>query len=633
VATGPTIDVLVDWRKAGFATIANPIFATATTGWSVGASINAAATSLTRSTGDGPAVVPGGSAARTYATLVTTGTNGSGCNYDFGTTSFTSGRTYRFRVWIKSVSGTTSAKILVGSLGTPGDRASATMTITTSWVAYEVNWTPSGTRTDVEVNVTNNAASIMTARISVGEVFETLDDIEADVTGLSYGRGSAFDGASESPGFAALRVKNSSLKYNPDNASSTIFGLLKLGRPVLIRATWSNLLYPLFYGTLTRIVLYPESRTAELHFADPLHEYDRFEANLATSQSRTLQEFRGEILDLMGVTSSQRSLTTGVESNRPTTWADAVSGLSVLESVNAGCATAHYIRPHPSTAVLYQYVTVDRMTLAASTSSESWDGVDITDASGFDFTDEAIANSQRVVAHPRQPVTLAEWGKVWDGVNILPYALPNGSSVTFWANCATPVMSPVTDEHSDPVVALTINDTAYGQNIKLEITNSSGTDTVLTGLDIFAYAIAADLDQTAVVEDSSSIATYGRRQPAPMDSEWLIDQGDAEGLAAWVVLRYKDPKARPLVTRQNEFPSVLTREVTETIALTIVRTSTSAKEHLIRSFRHDVVPGMSWGATYQLEEAPGTGTVWFQLDTAGAGIDDGAGGTEGHLGY
>ncbi|MCI0581529.1 MAG: carbohydrate binding domain-containing protein, partial [Chloroflexi bacterium] len=420
MAAPATVEVRVDWRADGFNTISNDNFAIDVAGWSVGASINAAGTSRTRITGDGVAVVPGGVSARTCGELVTSGTNGSGMNNDFGTTTFSSGRTYRFGVWLKRVSGTTAGRILIGSLGTPADRAASTFTLTAAWVRYSVDWTPTANRTDVEVIVTNNAAATLTVRVGLAEVYETIDEITADVDELTVRRGANFEGSAEAPGTCSLRVRNDGQKYSRDNTGSVLSGNLSPGRAVWLRATESALVYGLFYGTLRRLVPSPRERMASLLAEDPLYRFGRLETSVVASLTRSLRDFRGAILDDIGEPTSRRSLVGGVEDDIVLSEADQETARSALAGVNTASGSIDFVRPHPSSSVLYQYTVVDRATLQSQAIDESFDAeadtVPLADLAGYDVTDELLVNSQRVFPRFRRKAVVAE--TVWESSEV-----------------------------------------------------------------------------------------------------------------------------------------------------------------------------------------------------------------------
>lgn len=623
----PVLELHVGWRSGELNTITNDSFEVDTSGWSVAAGINGLATSITRTVAD----FWEGIAA---ADLVTTATSGSGVNWDTGTTTFTSGRAYRFKLRVKSVSGTTSAKLIIGSEGTPGDRATATMTITTAWVEYAVDWTPSANRTDVQAVLSNNAASIMTARLDDAQLFEVLDDISADVLEIGYDRGARFDGGTESPGQLVIRLRNDTRKYNPDNASSPLTGLLKIGRTVWARAVYDGIPYGLFAGVIRRIIPLPSAPLggfAELHCADFLFRYGRLETSVALSTTRTLRDFRGAILDDIGEPAARRDLTLGgVESNIPWTYADQALAAGRLEAVNAATGSLHWSKPSPRLSLGYQYKTLDRTVLQVGASVQTWDDADLAspwaiEMGGMDLSDETIRNRKRV--GQTGYIAGTSTTEVWV-MDALPFTVDAGATRTLWASFSAPVQSlaVVYTASGSPAVVLT----AFSSSAKIAIT--AGAAATVTALSLTGIAATVADSQTETVEDATSITTYGEWEDAALTSDMFPSHAEALGLGAWIVKRYKDPKPRPTLTFENTFPAQLTRDIGDRVTVTSSRLSLSARPFYIRHFRTEVADNR-WHTTYDLEEAPATDTLGFTLDVAGKGLDDAAGGTEGKLLY
>ena len=161
--TAPLPSVRVAWRPEQFNRVSNPGFETNTTGWSVTAGINAAGTSITRITTDSHS----GSAC---ASVVCTTTDGSGTNFDMGSDRYYAeasyGAVYVAVVWLKRVSGSRRAKLILGSEGTSSDRATLTITdLPDAWTPYVIRWLPTGTRTDVQLAITNGSAEALTVRV------------------------------------------------------------------------------------------------------------------------------------------------------------------------------------------------------------------------------------------------------------------------------------------------------------------------------------------------------------------------------------------------------------------------------------------------------------------------------------
>lgn len=615
----PIPDIRVNWRGDGFSAVTNDSFVTDTSGWSVASGIQSAGSSITRVTGDGAL---GGVATNTCASLVTTATNGSGCKYVISGT-FVSGRPYRFSVWLKWSSGTTAAKILIGSLGTGADRASTTMTLTGTWTRYSVDWTPSGNRSDVQINITNNAASALTVRICLAEVYEQIDDIGAygrnEVSEATWTRGANFDGSVESPGQATITARNMTGDYSPDNSSGAYYGLLTTGRPVMVRAVLSNLVYGQFSGQVRRIVLDPVERMAELVCEDWLYDLSRREVALEGSETTSIRDFRGAVLDALGWTSAQRDLATGSpESHIPITGADSESALAVLAECNNATRSIHYVRPHPSPSVGRVYTTIDRTEFQTAAAAETIDddtSPGITSFDGYDITDENLINSQRVAYEPRQgdPVET-----VWTSEDV-PFYIGNSSSWTGWATLDEPALDMVLDVDGLSIGTPTINFYPYLRTAKIEII-TPGLDATevsaitITGRPVRVYGAGSDLATTGAAD----------RGGADIASDLIEHKATAEGIGDYTVARYGSEKPTPTFGVTNRGSSQVTRDVGDTIAVNYARLSLSAKRFVIRSLTTTVTTAaLEWVTDYEVEVAMAD-TLLF---TIGGSASEGVGGT------
>lgn len=597
--------------NAHYNAVTNDGFETNTTGYSVSAGINAAGTSITRSTAT-PLF-----AGTAHGRLVTTATNGSGLNWDFGTRPFIAGREYRFKVALRSVSGTTSAKILIGSEGTSADRASSAITLTTSWVHYSVDWTPTATRLDVQAVVQNGAAAIMTADLDDVGVYETIEEIQdaANVTKITFGRGANFDGSNESPGSAVITVRNDDDRYDPKNTSSSLYGLIRPGRGVWIRATYENVLYALYAGVVRRYVLFAKGgdKFVELHCLDPLYEFARAETSVAVSLVRTVHAFRGLILDDIGMESQRRDLSTGTaEATTPYTGADQHDALNRLTDLNKATGTIHYVAPDTSSGVVWKYTTKERMELATAASSETFDGADtgVVDVAGYDLTDEAVVNSQRV--KPTIRTTQAS-ATVWTYAP-LPLSLTAGETKTIWTSYDSPVSSQALVVSASPALSSSSLD-AFSESGKITLT--AGAATSVSDLHVTGTAITANDGFSVLAEDEDSQdpqGGYGLRRGTDIETDFIPSLAFAQALADYIVARYAEPKARPTLVLQNYFPAALEREIGDRVTLDVDAHSLAGEQFVIRSMSHEITPGLAWGTSYGLEEY--ALSLFFVLDTS-----------------
>lgn len=617
----PQLSILVDWRRVGLNLVANDDFEADTSGWSTAAGIASAATSITRVT---PGMV--GNAA---AEVVTTSTNGSGVKYDFGTTTFTSGRTYRFRLYARSMSGTTSAKIIIGSLGAGADRSTTTMTLTTTYTAYSVDWTPGGNRTDVEAVFSNNAASIMTARIDHVEVWETINDITPYADYATWTRGANFDGTKEVPGQFTVRLKNDDGRFSPDNSSGPLFGLLKLGRTVYVRAFYNLIDYGQFYGTIRRITPRPRDKIVEIVCEDPLYRYSRSEVSVPLSLSRSIRDFRFLVMVDMGEPTAAFFGNNGIEDEIVYTEADQVNGLDLLTELNTATGSVHFILPQWSTSRPYYYRVVDRIAIQGQAVDQTWND-NLTDLANYEYSDESLVNTQRVFPTARRvadvdevvweadvPFTISTDTTVWAGAGGR-FGRKEGSSeqaITF----TDPTFDQVLTEVDD--TGATVTFTPFSRSAMIEIAVAS--PTVVSTLFITGKPARRLADQSVQVQDlSSNPDVYSG---SDITSDFIASLPQAEGIGAWWVYRYKDGVFRPDVTFVNNFDALAVLNVADRVSLTFPLLGVSSKQFLIRSITTSVDMGaLEWTVTYGLESTP-TALSLVTLDAgASKGLDSAA---------
>lgn len=650
VAMTARIDDVAVYLRDALTQVENGNFTDDTGGWVVTAGINAAATSITRVAADSPI------SGKACGELVTTATNGSGCDYDLGTVKFTSGRTYRLAVWLKSVSGTTSARLRLGSLGTAADRGDASITLTSAWARYTVDWTPSADRTDVELAISNGTAAAMTARIAAVELFEAIDDVSADAANLveppatsssvpvlTFGRGASFDNAGAATGFANFTVTNTSGKYTKDNASSVLYGLLQGGRMVLIRARYNAGLWPLFGGRLRRLVPLPMSRTVQLVCTDPLEDLRRIQYSVAPYTygygdhrvvALTARDIRnyGTGTDAAGAIESTRF------------WTGLGSGghlLPYLEELNEATGSVHFVRPDADALVVWRLITVDRTVHSdASSTSETWDD-DLADLTGYDVTEEAIVNRQRVEVTPYR---LAESvyaaraqtpgsGSIIDDVDGT-FRIGSGDFTVTMPEATMPLTVPANTRRvlrfvsSVPLYQVGVaisytsgsaTETVTVENNEITVTLDAGsTDAVLSSLNLGGQPVYETSVNDADEAANDSVFTSGERQGLPVTGRRVNTPAQAYGLALWRLWRYSVWRGRPSAQVENLFARQLAREVTDRIALNFARLSLSGKVLGILSLKTSVYDNsLRWVTTYDLEELPSVPAGgWFTLDSS-----------------
>lgn len=424
------IDDLTVYQLDAFSQVENSNFTWDTTGYSIAGGISGVATSLTR-VGDGMDPKQ-----QTCAELVTTAIAGSGTDYDLGNRGFygsdglagsTGQRAFRARVAMKSISGTTSARLRLGSLAATTDRGDKIVTLTTDWAFYEVDWTPFGLvgayYRDVKLAISNGAAAAMTARVGLIEVFEAADDISAPyLAGANIKRGEAFDGTT-SPGTMALTLNDTLRVFDPMNGStvtgSILWGSVVAGRRIWARCTYANKIYPLFFGTIRSIEPRVWDKQVDLLAEDPFYDFGLtpiLDPSFAQDGSYTGQRW-SQLPGEQHFNLAQDSTEAGRFFSQADTSTDVLGYLSML---NEATGTAHYIHPRATAEHLWEYRTVTRATLTdASVSAETVDD-DFNDLTGYRFTDEALENHQFVPWQSYEQ--LAEFGTVAQAANLAVYS-------------------------------------------------------------------------------------------------------------------------------------------------------------------------------------------------------------------
>lgn len=284
----PIPSVRVLWRPEQFSFVTNGTFETNTTGWATTAGINAAGTSITRVTTD----FHSGTAS---ASVVCTSTDTSGVNFDMGSTRFyaesTYGSMYAAVVWLKRVSGSRRARITLGSEGTSSDRATLTITdLTDQWQPYVIRWLPTGTRTDVQLAVTNGSAEALTfllddVAVYLVDAFSQVENgtFETDTAGWSaYLSGSIARSTAEAfGGTACARVTSGATAFG--GVSYTLSGrTFKSGRTYRLRVAAKTI-----SGTGTWYIELTDGTTTTDTFFTPGSSFEWQTADVTCAADRT----------------------------------------------------------------------------------------------------------------------------------------------------------------------------------------------------------------------------------------------------------------------------------------------------------------------------------------------------------
>lgn len=681
------IDDVAVYTEDSFSQCENANFIVDTTGWDTGAgNIAGSATSLTRITSDAMYVSPSSvPAARTAAELVTTATSGSGADFPLGNRLFTQGRTYRLRVAMKSVSGTTTARLRLGSIGTGADRGdTTTTTITTSWAMYSVDWTPSADRTDACLAISNGTASVMTARIGHVEVYEALDDISAPyLEGAGWGRQA---GQRVPVGSINLVLNDSARRFDPDYASSPLHGYLEAGRPIWGRCTYSGSLYPLFYGRLTNIEPRPLDLQVDL-FAEEVWSDMVGLTRLPSNGSDSVAYYaaRNTALSDHDFTSYQRAWTdSGPEGNKFLATTDEVGLLDFLENLNEATGSSHHIRPDARAEVRWRWWMIARSDAADSTDSdETITDADIVTLEGYQHNGTVRMSRQFVPWQGYEQLLYYNYVAVAVDASIYGYIPERQDGYLRFTDdrfgSDDDIPEPIVEERLrrrrkgkkkrakkittvifpdqfvpftmqagetkvvdlDFAIAMdggtvTLDDNTDSTNPEanidqtIEMTSRHATITLHARDDVtvdflgFAGTPYLPLDEAVEdVYDAEKILKIGDRVGPTINTPFIVSRGMAEGLGRYLIWRYGTSRKRFDIVLDTLFPSMVQRELVDHITVTADRWNLAALVTELQGISTEVSDGgLRWVTKFTVEELPVAAADYFTLGTSALGGTD-----------
>jgi hypothetical protein len=463
-----------------------------------------------------------------------------------------------------------------------------------SSVSVLVDWNNDGDFTDPNENITADVGSV--------------DD--PDAVALRISRGGAPDfGSGLSRGSATIVVRNDTGKYTRDNGSSVLAGNLKAGRPVWITAVHSGTTYGCFAGYLSRIVPEPSTKMATLICDGVLERFARQEASVPDSTTRSLDAYRGAILDAIGEVSTRRTLPS--EPEIPAYSGEASgSALDLLGEVNASTLSRHFVRAGTAMPNWYFYTVRDRH-YKLDTAALFHLNDNLEDMSGYETADDTLINDQFASAAGR---TRTAEQTVWTYPE-LPLSLPASTTRTYWVKFTDPVVDAevVYAATGSPSVVLT----HFGTSAKVVVTSVAAAS--ITDLHIVGSPAVPASGVRVRTEDAASIASYGRYTGTEINATLLATTGQVQGLADHMVFRFKAERSRPVATVVNLFPEILQAEPFEPINVTFSRLSLATKRFEITGIDLTVSGDRNtWRSSFQLQEAPEQGnppTGFFTLNT------------------
>lgn len=422
-----------------------------------------------------------------------------------------------------------------------------------------------------------------------------------------------------------INLRNETGRFSPDNSSSPLYGNLDVGKKVWVYCTYSSVDYGLFAGYISKIVPLPDTRRVQVIVDDPLARWRRTDVYLSPSNSRSVRDVRGAVLDALGLTAGQRSLAYGNEAD----WAGTTGtgrlrkkALDVLEDCNLSTMSRHFIQPSATGATWFQYVTRERNYGHDAAVSETINNAESME--GYEVSDETVINEATVEV---TPVDLDLSEKVW--VLRFDVRVPAGTSRTIY-----PQWQEDDEWVSDAILSATYSPTGAGYSVVLtnwgdraKIVMTAGaaemkvTDAYITGRP------ARREDVLAVTSSSGASQTkYGERAAATINAAYTTSISSAEGVADHIIWRRKNPRKTPTIRVRNDFPAMLRHKPFDQVTVTYSRLAVTNRRFEIVGFDWQVADaGTAWLWNYHLIETPSQTTMSFFR--VGGTAAEGVGGT------
>ena len=381
------IDDVAVYLVDAFSQVENGTFETDTTGWSA---------YLSGSIAQSTAESFGGSAC---ARITSGATAFGGVTYSLSGRTFVSGRTYRVRVAVKTISGSGQWYLELSDGTTASDTfftPDGTFTVQTA------DLTPAADRTSLNVYIGHVPASSAVMAIDEVELYELVDELGTDVGDMTWSR------SPDAIGTITVDVENADGRYDPRYASSVIYGSVAPGKRIHGRASYSGALYPLFFGTLTTIEAADRGGIhATLLAEDMMGDIARAQHASQFYPDVTYADARKRAIGAM-LRRNPRGTSTAYGSSRMNVTTaglenscfyagtdDLVSVASYLGDLNEATQSVHFVKPSPHANIGWKYTTVDRITLTDDSSDYTIDE-DFEDFGGVRSTHEALENQQVV---------------------------------------------------------------------------------------------------------------------------------------------------------------------------------------------------------------------------------------------
>ncbi|MFJ9848569.1 carbohydrate binding domain-containing protein [Streptomyces sp. NPDC101150] len=614
----PTYSIYVDWDNDGGLDVGN--FETSTDDWAVNSSAGTTTAAL--------------STAQSHLgdqCLLVTWNNVSSPKVQKTITGLTSGASYTYSAWVYIPTGDAAVRISV-----QGVANSSNSTTNNAWEQISVAFTATGSSHIVDVNVNGTPANGDLVYLDQAMVTSAGEDVSGRVLGLrtplsfSYGRDQARSLSAIKPGEIQFELNNMSKDYSPDYSSSPLYGKVRPGRPVLVRATHNGHAYDLFRGYLDDFTLDPsrDKKSLTVSALDVLQKLA--DAQISTELFDSLQtgEAIGKVLDAIGWPTTKRDLDPGASTVR--WWWE--EGSNALDAVNKLVST----EGPPAFAYVSEagnFVFRSRhhrfIRSASKTSQATFRGTGseplFSEPMTYDIGWRDLVNDITVDVTERDP---GEFGKVWTSDDVI--SLATGETREIKVQTDNPFYSAIAPVAGTDytllagTVSISISRSS-GQSLSIFITCTAAA--VIKGLSFRAVPVAAGRSYQVHVQDQTSINEHGIHSLDDLNLQWA-GLNDAQGIAA-TILSLRSERL-PIVTislvnaNATRTAQILGRGLSDRI--TIIENETSLNsDFYIEQIQHNVGDvGHDHRVVFGCEKVQGQNGTVFKFGTAGAGFDQGS---------
>lgn len=449
---------------------------------------------------------------------------------------------------------------------------------------------------------------------------ESLQDVTSDVrhnpaTAIGRGRDQAREFAPPIAGLADFALENADARYSSANVLSPLYGELKPGRRVRIRAEYAAVWYPLFEGFTDLPTEQPGKLQQRVRFGalDGLAKLVAHK-NVSTAMYTSLRTDQaiGHVLDAANWPADKRVLGTG-KTTLARWWVDgldaftAVRDLMYTEGPGALIFVdeeGNFVFQSRHWRLLDPLATTVQATFRGRTTEPLYKRFEyepglrgIVNACTVPVRSYAVAALAPVWTGPT-PLTLAP-GEVWQRTVT--------TTADGFEDAVTPASGTDYTLTAGTLASVTLSRTS-GKRATLTLTGGASGAT-LTGLQVRGEAVTiSQTDVSETIDATASWEAYGIREfPSSYIPKWIPTANEAGDFCNAVVSRYQEPvpQVRFSITNGHESRLIqaLSRQMSERVRVIEDERAKVDDEFTIEAISHLITEGQNHETTFSAEQA------------------------------